>query len=200
QLAATSSDASGISSSTLSSIIGFTFDSANVTDYQGAIAAEASLADVAALQALIDSVEASLVAFAAVQVAATSSDGSTLTTDTLSAIRGLTFDSANFVDYQGAIATETSIADVAALQALIDSVDASLAAFAAVQAAATNSDASGISSTTLSSVIGLTFDSANITDYQGAIAAEASITDVAALQALINRVDASLAAFAAVQL
>ncbi|PQJ37909.1 hypothetical protein BTO00_22785, partial [Vibrio campbellii] len=199
RLAATNSDASGISTTTLSSIIGLTFDSANLADYQGAIAAEASIVDVAALQVLIDSVDASLAAFAAVQLAATSSDASTLTTDTLTAIRTLTFDGANFADYQGAIVAETSIADVAALQALINSVDASLSAFAAVQAAATNSDASGISSTTLSNIIGLTFDSVNFTDYQGAIATETSIADVAALQALIDSVDASLAAFAAVQ-
>ncbi|WP_181144179.1 hypothetical protein, partial [Vibrio campbellii] len=193
------SDASGISSTTLSQIIGLTFDSANVVDYQSAIAAEASIADVAALQALIDSVDASAAAFVNVQSAATSSDASTLTVDTLGAIRGLAFNGANFVDYQSAIATETSIADVAALQALIDSVDASLAAFAAVQAAATSSDASVISSSTLSGIIGLTFDSANLTDYQGAIAAEISIADVAALQALIDGVDASLVAFAVIQ-
>ncbi|KJF90698.1 hypothetical protein UB34_21225, partial [Photobacterium leiognathi] len=108
----------------------------------GAIAAEASIADVAALQALVESVDASILALVSVQNAATNSDASTLTTDTLTAIRGLTFDSANIAPYQGAIAAEASMTDVAALQNLIDSVDASLAAFAAVQAAATNSDAS----------------------------------------------------------
>ncbi|WP_043129669.1 hypothetical protein, partial [Photobacterium leiognathi] len=200
QSAATSSDVSGISSTTLSNIIGLTFDSANLSDYQGAIAAEVSIADVAALQALINSVDSSVSAFAAVQLAASSSDASGISSATLSNIIGLTFDAANLTDYQTAIVVESSIADVAALQALINSVDASLDAFAAVQAAATSSDASGISPTTLSSITGLTFDSANLTDYQDAIAAEASIADVAALQALINSVDASIAAFESVQL
>ncbi|KJF92011.1 hypothetical protein UB34_21040, partial [Photobacterium leiognathi] len=152
--------------------------------YRSAIEDESAIADVAALQALIDSVDASLVAFASVQAAASSSDASSVTVDTLNAIRGLTFGGANVADYQAAIAAESSIADVATLQALLDSVDASLSGFAAVQAAATNSDASGISSATLSDIVGLTFDSANLADYQGAIAAEASIADVAALQAL----------------
>ncbi|WP_181144177.1 hypothetical protein, partial [Vibrio campbellii] len=200
QAAATSSDASGISTTTLSNIIGLTFDSANLADYQGAIAAETSIADVAALQALIDSVDTSLAAFAAVQAAATSSDASGISTTTLSSIIGLTFDSANLTDYQDAIAAEASIADVAALQVLIDSVDASIAAFESVQLATLTGDASTITAESLADIIGLTFNSANVTDYQDAIAVQSSIADVAALQALIDSVDASLDAFAAVQL
>ncbi|WP_219846908.1 hypothetical protein, partial [Vibrio campbellii] len=196
QAAATNSDGSGISSTTLSNIIGLIFDSTNVVDYQSAIAAEASITDVAALQTLINSVDSSVSAFATVQLAATSSDASAISSTTLGNIIGLTFDSANLADYQGAIAAETSIADVAALQALIDSVDASLAAFAAVQAGASSGDASGISSTTLSSITGLTFDSANLADYQGAIAAETIIADVATLQSLIYRADQSVQSLA----
>ncbi|WP_170961291.1 hypothetical protein, partial [Vibrio sp. F12] len=79
-----------------------------------------------------------------------------------------------------AIAAEASIADVAALQAVIDRVDNSVSAFASVQLAATNSDVTGISNTTLGNILGLTFDGANEADYQAAIAAEASIADVAA--------------------
>ncbi|KJF92112.1 hypothetical protein UB34_20750, partial [Photobacterium leiognathi] len=199
QMAATTSDASGISESTLSNIIGLTFDSANLTDYQGAIAAEASIADVAALQALIDRVDASVLAFDSVQLATLTGDASSITAESLADIIGLTFSIANVTDYQDAIAVQSSIADVVALQALIDSVDASLAAFAAVQAAATSSDGSGISSATLSDIIGLTFDSANLADYQGAIAAETSIADVNALQVLIDSVDASVLAFVSVQ-
>ncbi|KJF95222.1 hypothetical protein UB34_18440, partial [Photobacterium leiognathi] len=199
QAAATSSDASGITIDVLDDIIGLTLIAANISDYQVAIAAESSIVDVAALQALISNVDNTVGAFAAVQAAATSSDASGLTLTTLSNIDGLIYTDANFADYQAAIAAEVSIADVAALQALIDSVDSSVNAFAAVQLAATNSDASGISSTTLSNIIGLTFDSANLVDYQGAIAAETGIVDAAALQALINSVDASLDAFATVQ-
>ncbi|NVK67546.1 MAG: hypothetical protein HWE31_02755, partial [Vibrio campbellii] len=199
QAAATNNDGSTVTTDTLSAIRGLTFDSANFGDYQSAIAAEASIADVAALQGLIDSVDASLAAFAAVQLAATNNDASTVTTDTLIAIRGLTTNGDNIVDYQGAIAAEASIADVVALQALIDNVDTSTSALSDVQAAATNNDASAVTTDTLSAIRGLTFDSANITDYQGAIAAEASIANVAALQALIDSVDASLVAFANVQ-
>ncbi|MFD2267458.1 hypothetical protein, partial [Vibrio thalassae] len=184
QLAATNNDASTVTTDTLSAIRGLTFDSANITDYQNAIGQESAIADVAALQALIDSVDTSISALSDVQLAATNNDASTVTTDTLSAIRGLTFDSANLTDYQDAIAAEASIADVAALQALIDSVDASLAAFAAVQSAATSSDASTLTVDTLTAIRGLTFDSANVADYQAAIAAEASIVDVVALQAV----------------
>ncbi|TKE85590.1 hypothetical protein FCV53_24825, partial [Vibrio sp. F12] len=69
---------------------------------------------------------------------------------------------------------------MAALQAVIDRVDNSVSAFASVQLAATNSDVTGISNTTLGNILGLTFDGANEADYQAAIAAEASIADVAA--------------------
>ncbi|WP_155395722.1 hypothetical protein, partial [Photobacterium leiognathi] len=144
QQAATSSDASGLTDTTLNAIRGFTFNLDNFSDYQGAIAAEAQIIDVAALQALIGSVDASLAAFASVQSAVTNSDASTISTETLNAIRGLTSNSDHLSDYQAAIAEETSIADVTALQALIDSVDASLAAFASVQAAATNNNGATI--------------------------------------------------------
>ncbi|WP_170961340.1 hypothetical protein, partial [Vibrio sp. F12] len=67
---------------------------------------------------------------------------------------------------------------------LINSVDASLLAFAEVQTAATDSNVTGISNATLGNILGLTFDGANEADYQAVIAAEASIVDVAALQVL----------------
>ncbi|WP_219906071.1 beta strand repeat-containing protein, partial [Photobacterium leiognathi] len=200
QTAATSSDASALTDTTFSNIRGLTFNNAHLTDYQGAIAAEAQIEDVAALQALIDSVDASIAAFASVQSAATNSDASTISTETLNAIRGLTFISANHTDYQAAIAEETSIADVTALQALIDSVDASLAAFASVQAAATNNNGATISIETLTAIRGLIISSDNLIDYQDAIAVETAITDVAALQALIDSVDASINAFSDVQI
>ncbi|MFC5079471.1 hypothetical protein ACFPCW_17375 [Vibrio thalassae] len=76
-------------------------------------------------------------------------------TPPLGSILGLTFDGANEADYQAAIAAEASIADVAALQVLIDSVDNSVNAFASVQLAATNSDVNGISNTTLGNILGL---------------------------------------------
>ncbi|KJF91049.1 hypothetical protein UB34_21180, partial [Photobacterium leiognathi] len=123
-------DASALTDTTFSNIRGLTFNNAHLTDYQGAIAAESDIIDVTALQALIDSVDASIAAFASVQSAATNSDASTISTEMLNAIRGLTSNSDHLSDYQAAIAEETSIADVTALQALIDSVDASLAAFA----------------------------------------------------------------------
>ncbi|TKE74783.1 hypothetical protein FCV56_23025, partial [Vibrio sp. F12] len=75
---------------------------------------------------------------------------------------------------------------------LIDSVDNSVDAFASVQLAATNSDVNGTSNAILGNILGLTFNSANEADYQAAIAAEVRIADVAALQVLIDRVDASL--------
>ncbi|PSV85604.1 hypothetical protein, partial [Photobacterium leiognathi] len=199
QAAASNSDASAVTTDTLSAIRGLTFISANHTDYQAAIAEETSIADVAALQALINSVDASVAAFAAVQSAVASSDASAIQVDTLSDIRGLSVIDANVADYQQAIESETAIVDVAALQALIDSVDASIVAFTAVQTAATSSDASAVIDTTLSSIRGLTFNDAHLTDYQGAIAGEAEILDVAALQTLIDSVDASLAALASVQ-
>ncbi|MEZ9544714.1 hypothetical protein, partial [Vibrio crassostreae] len=68
---------------------------------------------------------------------------------------------------------------VAALQAVIDSVDNSVDAFASVQLAATESNVNGISNAILGNILGLTFDGANEADYQAAIAAEASIADVA---------------------
>ncbi|MFC5079759.1 hypothetical protein ACFPCW_18860 [Vibrio thalassae] len=71
---ATNSDVNGISNATLGNILGLTFDGANETAYQAAIAAEASIADVAALQAVIDSVDNSVDAFASVQLAATDSN------------------------------------------------------------------------------------------------------------------------------
>ncbi|WP_146147712.1 hypothetical protein, partial [Photobacterium leiognathi] len=200
QLAALNNDASGISDSTLANIIGLTFETANLTDYQGAIAEEALIADTTELQTLLDSVDASVVAFATVQDAATNNDGALVSSDTLNVIRGLTSNSDHLSDYQAAIAEETSITDVTALQALIDSVDASLAAFASVQAAATNNNGASISIETLTAIRGLTISSANLSDYQGAIAAETAITDVTALQALIDSVDASINAFSAVQL
>ncbi|WP_158296185.1 beta strand repeat-containing protein, partial [Vibrio thalassae] len=199
QTSATNSDVNGISNTTLGNILGLTFDGANEADYQAAIAAEASIADVAALQAVIDSVDSSVDAFASVQLAATNSDVNGISNAILGNILGLTFDGANEADYQAAIAAEASIADVAALQAVIDSVDSSVDAFASVQLAATNSDVNGISNTTLGNILGLTFDGANEADYQAAIAAEASIADVAALQVLIDRVDVSLLAFSEVQ-
>ncbi|WP_155395730.1 hypothetical protein, partial [Photobacterium leiognathi] len=79
--------------------------------------------------------DTSIVAFADVQTAATSSDASALTDTTFGNIRGLMFNNAHLTDYQGAIAAESDIIDVAALQTLIDSVDASLVAFGDVQAA-----------------------------------------------------------------
>ncbi|WP_208617800.1 hypothetical protein, partial [Vibrio thalassae] len=200
QLAATNSDVNGISNAILGNILGLTFDGANEADYQAAIAAEASIADVAALQVLIDRVDASLLAFAEVQTAAADNDVNGISNAILGNILGLTFNSANEADYQAAIAAEASIADVAALQAVIDSVDSSVDAFASVQLAATNSDVNGISNTTLGNILGLTFDGANEADYQAAIAAEASIADVAALQVLIDSVDNSVNAFASVQL
>ncbi|KJF91340.1 hypothetical protein UB34_21155, partial [Photobacterium leiognathi] len=120
-------------------------------------------------------------AFSAVQTAASNSDASNLSTTTFDNIDGLSYSEANFTDYQEAIAAESSIADVAALQALIVNVDTSISALTDVTLAASSSDASGITAATLNSIIGLTFDSANVTDYQTAIAAEASIADVAAL-------------------
>ncbi|MFD2268591.1 hypothetical protein, partial [Vibrio thalassae] len=179
---------------------GLTFDGANETAYQEAVAAEASIVDVSALQVLIDRVDASLLAFAEVQTAAADNDVNGISNTTLGNILGLTFNSANEADYQAAIAAEASIVDVAALQAVIDSVDNSVDAFASVQLAATNSDVNGISNATLGNILGLTFDGANETAYQAAIAAEASIADVAALQAVIDSVDNSVDAFASVQL
>ncbi|WP_170961349.1 hypothetical protein, partial [Vibrio sp. F12] len=69
-----------------------------------------------------------------------------------------------------AIAAEASIADVAALQVLINSVDASLLAFSEVQTAAINSDVNGTSNAILGNILGLTFDGANEAAYQAAIA------------------------------
>ncbi|MFD2268590.1 hypothetical protein, partial [Vibrio thalassae] len=125
-------------------------------------------------------------AFASVQLAATNSDVNGISNAILGNILGLTFDGANEADYQAAIAAEASIADVAALQVLIDRVDASLLAFAEVQTAAADNDVNGISNAILGNILGLTFNSANEADYQAAIAAEASIADVAALQAVID--------------
>ncbi|WP_170961292.1 hypothetical protein, partial [Vibrio sp. F12] len=85
-------------------------------------------------------------------------------------ILGLTFDGANETAYQAAIAAEASIADVAALQVLINSVDASLLAFSEVQTAAINSDVNGTSNAILGNILGLTFDGANEAAYQAAIA------------------------------
>ncbi|KJF94097.1 hypothetical protein UB34_19320, partial [Photobacterium leiognathi] len=158
--------------------------SGNMLSYRSAIEDESAIADVAALQALIDSVDASLAAFASVQAAASSSDASSITVDTLNAIRGLTFGSANVADYQAAIAAESAIADVIALQALIDDVDTTLSALSDVQAAAASNDASGLTLTTLSNINGLIYVEANLGDYQAAIAAESDIADVTALQAL----------------
>ncbi|WP_170960912.1 hypothetical protein, partial [Vibrio sp. F12] len=174
QLAATESNVNGISNAILGNILGLTFDGANEADYQAVIAAEASIADVAALQVLIDRVDASLLAFVEVQTAATESNFTGISNATLGNILGLTFDGANEADYQAVIAAEASIVDVAALQVLIDRVDASLLAFAEVQTAATDSNVTGISNATLGNIIGLTFDGANEADYQAAIAAEAS--------------------------
>ncbi|PQJ37908.1 hypothetical protein BTO00_22770, partial [Vibrio campbellii] len=199
QAAATNNDASGISSTTLSDIIGLTFDSANLTDYKSAIAAEASIADVTALQALINGVDASIDAFATVQAAATNGDGSGLTLTTLSNIEGLTYTDANLADYQAAIADESEITDVGELQVLINNVDASVTAFSSVQSAVISNDGSGITTDVLSDILGLTFDAANINGYQIAIADSTDIIDIAALQLLIDGVDASLAAFAVVQ-
>ncbi|WP_155395727.1 hypothetical protein, partial [Photobacterium leiognathi] len=93
----------------------------------------------------------------------------------------MTYIDAHLTDYQDAIAAEAFIMNVAALQSLINRVDASLAAFASVQAAATSGDASAISVFTLLDITGLVFNGENESDYQTAIAAEASIADVAAL-------------------
>ncbi|MFD2266752.1 hypothetical protein, partial [Vibrio thalassae] len=199
QLAATDSDVTGFTTTTLGNILGLTFDGANETAYQEAVAAEASIVDVSALQVLIDRVDVSLLAFSEVQTAAADNDVNGISNAILGNILGLTFNSANEADYQAAIAAEASIVDVAALQAVIDSVDNSVDAFASVQLAATNSDVNGISNAILGNILGLTFNSANEADYQAAIAAEASIVDVSALQVLIERVDASLLAFAEVQ-
>ncbi|MFC5079473.1 hypothetical protein ACFPCW_17385 [Vibrio thalassae] len=49
---------------------------------------------------------------------------------------------------------------MAALQVLIDRVDASLLAFAEVQTAAADNDVNGISNTHLGNILGLTFNSA----------------------------------------
>ncbi|WP_155395724.1 hypothetical protein, partial [Photobacterium leiognathi] len=158
------------------------FVETNLTDYQEAIAAEASIADEVALQTLIDSVDISLVAFASVQLAATNSDASSVNAETLNAIRGLTANDAHLGDYQEAIEAQSSIADVASLQAVINEVDASLAAFASVQSAALSNNAGGITTDVLSDIIGLTFTGANLSDYQVAIGSENEIADVSALQ------------------
>ncbi|WP_167512860.1 hypothetical protein, partial [Aliivibrio finisterrensis] len=184
---------------TLSAIRGLTYNSANIIDYQDAIAAETTISDITALQALLDNVDASVSAFVAVQMAATSSNALNIDEPTLSAIRSLIHNSANVTDYQDAIASESTITDLSALQGLIDSVDASITAFAKVQAAATNSNALNIDAPTLSAIRGLTHNSTNMIDYQDAIAAESAITDLTALQGLIDSVDASVTAFAVVQ-
>ncbi|WP_170960965.1 hypothetical protein, partial [Vibrio sp. F12] len=169
QMAAINSDVNGTSNAILGNILGLTFNGANEADYQAAIAAEVSIADVAALQAVIDSVDNSVDAFASVQLAATDSDVTGFNTTTLGNILGLTFDGANETAYQAEIAAEVSIVDVAALQVLIDRVDASLLAFAEVQTAATDSNGTGISNATLGNILGLTFDGANEADYQAVI-------------------------------
>ncbi|WP_043129765.1 hypothetical protein, partial [Photobacterium leiognathi] len=199
QNAVVSSDASNVSVEILGDIRSLTFIEANLADYQQAIEGETALVDVAALQVLINSVDTSIVALTNVQLAATNNEASGINTTTLNDIIGLTFTPANMTDYQGAIAAESSIADVAALQALIDSVDASVIAFATVQLAATSSDASTVNATLLAKIRGLTFIGSHILDYRRAIESEASIADVIALQGVIDSVDASVAAFAAVQ-
>ncbi|WP_157487875.1 hypothetical protein, partial [Grimontia celer] len=105
---------------------------ANEAAYQAAIAAEASIVDVAALQAVIDSVDNSVDAFASVQLAATSSDASTIELITLSAIRDLQFIEANLIEYRTTIAEQLSIDSVDSLQSLISRTNESIQSLAEI--------------------------------------------------------------------
>ncbi|TKF02760.1 hypothetical protein FCV61_01245, partial [Vibrio sp. F12] len=60
------------------------------------------------MQAVIDRVDASLLAFSEVQTAATNSNVTGTSNAILGNILGLTFDGANEADYQAAIAAEAS--------------------------------------------------------------------------------------------
>ena len=167
-----------------------------MSDYQSQIAAQSSIIDVAALQQLLSNVDNSVHAFNTVQQAAINNDASTVTGATLGNILSLTVDLSVLADYQQQIAAANNIANVTALQAIIDTVDASVASVSAVQQAALSSDASTIDALLLSQIIDIDFSAANITGYQANIANAASIADVTALQQLLQQVDDSEAALA----
>ena len=141
-------------------------------------------ADEAAFQAKIDAVW-------------TKAKAGSLATGDLVAVTGLTHTVANVAAYQTAIAAKTAadVNTVAKLQAVINQVDADVIAAALqakIDAVKAKANLGTLATADLDEVTGLTYTAANLTAYQTAIAALATVDvdTVAELQAVINKVDA----------
>ena len=141
-----------------------------------------------ALQDLIDEAN-----FTAIQDMASAGDAFDLTEEMLIAVGVTGTVQENMDDYIAAIEDAGSIADLAALQAIIDTVNEEneiAAIFEQIQGMAQNSDASALTTDMLTTV-GITDVRADrLNDYKTAIAAETSIADIPALQAIIDAVNA----------
>ncbi|WP_043129763.1 hypothetical protein, partial [Photobacterium leiognathi] len=192
-------DKNTLNDTDFTSVLGLVVNENNVFYYQSLLLPGDQFSSIEALQGFINQADASLSSFNAIQQAAFDNEPLNITLDVLNNVNGLTVNSANLNEYQTAIAAESNIADVTALQNLIDNVDNSVVAFAEVQTAAVTSNASAITSSTLNDILGLSIIEANLADYQDEVAIRNNIANVAALQSLVNSVDASIVAFSRIQ-
>lgn len=96
---------------------------ANLAAYKVAVAAEAGIASQAALQAIVDAVNIEAI-LATINGYAVANDATALTIVMLTTVGCTGVLSANLAAYKVAVAAEAGIADLAALQAVVDAVNA----------------------------------------------------------------------------
>jgi hypothetical protein len=127
---------------------------------------------------------------------AVAGDASDLTIDQLTNVGATNLVTVNLTAYQSVIESEISIQNIVMLQALIDSVNAQIEALYAIDGYASAGDASALTIAQLTTAGTLGLITENLGAYQSAIEAQSLITDLTALQTLIDSVNAQIATIA----
>ncbi len=169
---------------------GMIWDVAHFETYRAGVEAADGVADLAALQAIVDAANLQL-AIDKIVGFAEADDASSMTGNDLVAagVDLATVNAANLVAYQDSVAGSagTEVDATAKIQALVDEVNVAeeASAIALIQAMATAGDASALT-TELLEKANLTYDGKYLEEYKEAIAAAGDLADKAAIQSVLD--------------
>ncbi|MFS1440752.1 hypothetical protein BCU50_002405 [Vibrio sp. 10N.286.46.E10] len=169
--------------------------SANMTQYNIELALVGNFGSIAEVQGLIDDVNASITALAAIVDFANGNDASTLTVTQLNSVMNLSgIDANNLLYYQTLISNEfgSNVDTSTKLQTLITSANSSQSQIDSISQYAENNNANALTIAMLQGIAGLTLDTNNLAYYQDFIEeSEAQdVSDLVKLQILVNDADA----------
>jgi hypothetical protein len=169
---------------------------ANIDAYKTSIAAADAIADFAALQSIIDAVNAEAApkaeALATIKGFATEEDADELTIELLETAGVTDAKSENLALYKTRIAAADAIAHLTALKDVITLANTNASqAFASIQLYALTSSATNLTVLQLETIAIENANSYNLAEYKVAVADKSSISTRAEVQTIVNSVNAS---------